>query len=101
MRPSRRSSGRRRATPNPQRRRPGETPLQPSDMEDARRRNRGKRPGDDAPELRVVEINYNPGPDAQDRLRRLFTILLEYAARDGTAAPEQCSPSDEGGEEEC
>ena len=49
----------------------------------------------------MVEINYNPGPDAQDRLRRLFTILLEYAARDGTAAPEQCFPSKEGGEEEC
>ena len=70
-------------------------------MKDATRKNRGKRPGGDAPELRVVEINYNPGPDARDRLRRLFTILLEYAARDGTAAPEQCSPPDEGGEEEC
>ena len=70
-------------------------------MEDARKRNRGKRPGDDAPEPRVVEINDNPGPDAQDRLRRLFTILRECAARDWSAAPEQCSPSDEGGEEEC
>ena len=38
--------------------------------------------GDRAPgELRVVAINCNPAPDAQDRLRRLFTILLEHAAR--------------------
>ena len=49
----------------------------------------------------MVEVNYNPGPEAEDRLRRLFTILLQYAARDGTAAPEQCSPSDEVGDEEC
>ena len=71
-----------------------------SDMEDAKKKYRGKRPGDDAPEPRVVEINFNPGADAQDRLRRLFTILLEHVARNGTAAPEQCSPSDEGSEEE-
>ena len=75
--------------------------LQRSEMKDATRKNRGQRSGDDAQELRVVEISFNPGPDAQDRLRRLFTILLEYAARDGTAAPEQFSPSDEGGEGEC
>ena len=38
--------------------------------------------GDRAPgELRVVAINCNPAPDSQDRLRRLFTILLEHAAR--------------------
>ena len=48
----------------------------------------------------MVEVNYNPGPDAQDRLRRLFDMLLEYAARDGSVAPEQRSPSDEGGEDE-
>ena len=47
-----------------------------------------------------MAITHNPGADAQDRLRRLFTILLEYAARDGTAAPEQRSPSDEDGEED-
>ena len=62
--------------------------------------NTGKRQRDNAPEPRVVAITHNPGADAQDRLRRLFTILLEYAARDGTAAPEQRSPSDEDGEED-
>ena len=40
--------------------------------------------GDRAPgELRVVGINCNPAPDVQDRLRRLFTLLLELTAGDG------------------
>ena len=29
-----------------------------------------------------------PAPDAEDRLRRLFTLLLEHAARKRQAAPE-------------
>ena len=36
-----------------------------------------------ARELRISRVNYNPAPDAQDRLRRLFTILLRYAAVEG------------------
>ena len=40
--------------------------------------------GDRAPgELRVVGINCNPAPDAQDRLRLLFTLLLEHTAGTG------------------
>ena len=51
--------------------------------------------GDRAPgELRVVAINCNPAPDAQDRLRRLFTILLEHAARERQAADDGDSPAD-------
>ena len=100
VRPSIRYSRRRRASSYPRCGQPRDTPLRPSDAEDARRRSRRKRPGADAPEPRVVEISYNPGPDAQDRLRRLFTILIEYAVRDGSVAPEQHSPSDEGGEDE-
>ncbi len=43
--------------------------------------------GDRAPgELRVVAINCNPAPDAEDRLRRLFTLLLELTADDGQTA---------------
>ena len=60
--------------------------------------------GDRAPgELRVVAINCNPAPDAQDRLRRLFTILLERAAEERLAAPEDASadatPNDDAEEE--
>ena len=43
--------------------------------------------GDRAPgELRVVAINCNPAPDAEDRLRRLFTLLLEHTAGNGQNA---------------
>ena len=43
--------------------------------------------GDRAPgELRVVAINCNPAPDAEDRLRHLFTLLLEHTAGNGQNA---------------
>ena len=51
--------------------------------------------GDRAPgELRVVAINCKPAPDSQDRLRRLFTILLEHAAEERLAGSEKGSLSD-------
>ena len=34
------------------------------------------------PELRVVRVDYNPAFDAQDRLRRLFTMLLRHTSRE-------------------
>ena len=46
------------------------------------------------PEMRVVGIDVKPAPDAQDRLRRIFTILLEHAARERQAASEKDSLSD-------
>ena len=45
-------------------------PLRPSDMEDTKGKNRQHRPGREAPALEVVEINYSPSPDAEERLRR-------------------------------
>ena len=42
-----------------------------------------------SPELRVVAIKCNPGPDAEDRLRRLFTILLKHAVGDRQTTPEE------------
>ena len=41
----------------------------------------------------MVAINCNPAPDAEDRLRRLFTLLLEHAARERQAAPEDDAPA--------
>ena len=32
--------------------------------------------------MKVVSIDFNPGPDAEDRLRRLFTMLLKLAKDD-------------------
>ena len=54
-------------------------------MEDATGKNqpkRRRRTARDEPELRVVGIDVKPAPDAQARLRRLFTILVELAQDD-------------------
>lgn len=32
--------------------------------------------------MRLVGIDFNPGPDAEDRLRRLFTILVRLVGDD-------------------
>ena len=55
---------------------------------------RPKSPRRTGPELRVVRVDCNPGPDAQDRLRRLFTLLVKCAARARLPVPEQDSLSD-------
>lgn len=38
------------------------------------------------PEFGAVTIDFNPGPDAQERLRRLFTILVDLMD-DGQSTP--------------
>ena len=58
-----------------------------SDLNDSKSKARPKNSGKDSLELRVVGTHFNPAPDAQDRLRRIFTILLEHAARERQAAP--------------
>ncbi len=63
-------------------------------MNDKNSRNNPPVSGRDSFEFGVVEFNYNPGPDAQDRLRRLFTLLVKHATRGWPAAPEKDSPSD-------
>ena len=45
-------------------------------------------------ELRVLAINFNPAPDAEDRLRRLFTLLLEHVAGERRTAPEDETSAD-------
>ena len=55
---------------------------------------RPKSSGRTGPELRVARVDFNPGPDAEDRLRRLFTLLVEYTTRDKLPEPKQDSPSD-------
>ena len=65
-----------------------------ADMEDTKSRDKPKDSDRASPELRVVRVASNPGPDAQDRLRRLFSLLVKYATKDRQAAPEKDSPSD-------
>ena len=57
------------------------------------KKSRGK-PRRDSRDIGVVRVFSNPGPDAEDRLRRLTSLLVRYATRDGQAAPEKDSPSD-------
>ena len=63
------------------------------DKDRKERKRRGK-PAGDAPDIGVVRVFSNPGPDAQDRLRRLMSLMVRYATRDGQAESEQDSPSD-------
>ena len=72
-------------------------------MEDATGKNqpkRRRRTARDEPELRVVGIDAKPAPDAQERLRRLFTILVELA-QDDPPRPETDPQPDDDAEEEC
>ena len=70
--------------------------LQLDDMEDTKTRNRRGRPEGGASEIGVIRVFSNPGPDAEDRLRRLFSLLVKYATRDGQAMSEKDSLSDDG-----
>ena len=49
--------------------------------------------------MRVVGIDVKPAPDAQERLRRLFTILVELA-QDDPPRPETDPQPDDDDEEE-
>ena len=64
-------------------------------MEDTKRQNGRGRPEGDASEFGVVRVFSKPAPDAEDRLRRLFMLLLRPSASDGQAAPEKESPPDD------
>ena len=52
---------------------------------DRKERKRRGKPAGDAPEIGVVRVFSNPGPDAPDRLRRLLSLMVRYATRDGQA----------------
>jgi len=59
---------------------------------------RGRR-ANDGPELRVVGIDFKPAPDAEERLRRLFTILARVVESD-PATPEADPAAYDAAEEE-
>ena len=60
---------------------------------------KGEKAGD-APELRVVGIDFKPAPDAEDRLRRLFTILARMVEGDPATLEVDPLPEDGEGEED-
>ena len=52
-------------------------------MKDRNGQNRRAKPRNDAPEIGRVRVFSKPGPDAEDRLRRLMSLLIRYATQDG------------------
>ena len=56
-------------------------------MEDAKGQGKKKSLRQTGPEPRVVRVAFNPGPDAEDRLRRLFTLLVKCATTDQRPRP--------------
>ena len=76
-----------------------ETLEEHSHLKEAKSTTRSKNPGGDSPELKVVGIDFNPGPDAEDRLRRLFTILVKLADDDLPTLSKESTPERSGGEE--
>ena len=61
------------------------------DMKEKSRQNGRRMPEEDASEFGVVRVISKPAPDAEDRLRRLFTLLLEHAAKERQAPSEKDS----------
>ena len=59
-------------------------------MERTKRQSRRGRPGSASP-VKTVGIDFKPDPDAEERLRRLFIILLKLADDEmpqlGTGSP--------------
>ena len=45
-------------------------------------------------EIGVIRVLSNPGPDAEDRLRRLMSLIVSHATRGEKAGPDKDSPSD-------
>ena len=67
----------------------GKRQRQLHDMEETKTQNGRRRPAGDASEFGVVRVFSKPTPDAEDRLRRLFTLLLKPSAVDGQTASEK------------
>ena len=64
-------------------------------MKDKKRQNRRGKPRSDASEIGVIRVLYNPGPDAEDRLRRLMSLMVRHATRDGQAPNGEDAPPDD------
>ncbi len=58
-------------------------------MAGTRNQGKPKNPRYAGPEPRIGRIECRPAPDAEDRLRRLFTLLAGHLADGDTIKPEQ------------
>ena len=69
-------------------------------MAKARKSDRPKKSGRSGPKPTVVEVRCNPAPDAQERLRKVFTTLAKHIAEDGVPALEEDSAMEDNSEVE-
>ena len=51
-------------------------------MEDRNGHSKRAKPRNNASEIGRVRVFSNPGPDAEDRLRRLMSLMVRYATQD-------------------
>ncbi len=61
-------------------------------MAGTRDQRKPKTPRYAGPEPHIGRVEFNPAPDAEDRLRRLFTLLARHFADEGMNPPERESP---------
>ena len=60
-------------------------------MSGTRNHRKPRNPKCAGPEPRIGRIEFNPAPDAEDRLRRLFTLLaVHFTGDDSEAADQNC-----------
>ena len=67
-------------------------------MAKARNPDGKKKDGRSGPAPIVVEVRCTPTPDAQERLRRIFTILAKHTAGDGLSELEKDSSTEDSSE---
>ena len=80
---------------------PAKTPRS-DDLAGTRNQRKPKNPRYAGPEPRIGKIECHPAPDAEDRLRRLFTLLASHLPSGEMTEPESGCPSSsptEGGDE--
>ena len=70
-------------------------------MKDRNGQNGRRRPRKDASEIGVIRVFSKPGPDAEDRLRRLMSLMIKYATegkldteQGGNCHPDERDPDD-------
>ena len=64
-------------------------------MNDKSGKNARRTPEEDFSEFGEVRVISRPAPDAEDRLRRLFTLLLRPSADGGHTESQKDSPPDD------
>ena len=64
-------------------------------MSDTNQQTGKRKPTDNGTDLRFVGVEFKPAPDAQDRLRHLFTILAGHFAERDADEKRQSPATDE------